>query len=238
MQQPSMPNPPRRITDLVAHCQKGAAVTCRPTFDVFPVDFSHRRHRFRAHVFICRYQGSIDGRPYEFRKCYARGCPHNLCPHVSQAVMIANRYLQRDYSRLETAGIHVRRHLFSLQDMTVKFENREEREGKETAAGALFDVIDLAREGAAPVSVTVALEEVPAVEHFAGQKTAQTFLMGDFTAEAGGRRLTCQRCLACYPTENPGAERNAGLRTANERLRLLYRSFNENGIRCQEPFFE
>jgi hypothetical protein len=56
------------------------------------------------------------GRIYAFRKCYARGCPNNLCPHVSQAVMIANRYLQRDYRRMEDAGLKVEKNLFTLED--------------------------------------------------------------------------------------------------------------------------
>ena len=78
---------------------------CRTAFEILPVDFQHRANPFSAHIFLCLYYGAIDGVTYAFRKCYARGCPNNLCPHVSQAVLIANRYLQRDYHKLKSAGL-------------------------------------------------------------------------------------------------------------------------------------
>ena len=87
-------NPPNRITDLVTLKEQGFEVVCNPTFEILPVDFVHRDNKYQAFVFLCRFIGSINGQDYMFRKCYARGCPHNLCPHVSQAIMIANRYLQ------------------------------------------------------------------------------------------------------------------------------------------------
>ena len=93
--------PPHRVTDLITFKNSGASVAARVSFEILPVDFAHRDNPFQAYIFLSRYAGDIDGRKYEFRKCYARGCPNNLCPHVSQAVMIANRYLQRDYRRLE-----------------------------------------------------------------------------------------------------------------------------------------
>ena len=98
-------NPPRRVTDLLEHKRHGATVTCQTAFEILPVDFQHRANPFRAHIFLCLFYGDIDGTAYAFRKCYARGCPNNLCPHVSQAVLIANRYLQRDYRKLKAAGI-------------------------------------------------------------------------------------------------------------------------------------
>ncbi len=115
--------PPNRITDLVAFKEQGFEVVCNPSFEILPVDFAHRDNQFQAFIFLCRFTGTIDRQEYMFRKCYARGCPHNLCPHVSQAVMIANRYLQRDYRRLEEGGIEIEKRLFSLEDMMVKYED-------------------------------------------------------------------------------------------------------------------
>jgi hypothetical protein len=54
---------------------------------------------------------------------YARGCPNNLCNHVSRAVIIANRYLQRDYHSLASGGILIGDTLFTLTDMLVKFDH-------------------------------------------------------------------------------------------------------------------
>lgn len=92
----SSPTPsPSRVTDLVALKQQGAEVVCRTAFEILPVDFQHRDNPFQAYIFLCRYSGEVDRMPYAFRKCYARGCPHNLCPHVSQAILIANGHQNR-----------------------------------------------------------------------------------------------------------------------------------------------
>jgi hypothetical protein len=109
--------------------QRGQHGRCKPSFEIVPVDFAHRDNQFQGFVFLCRYKGTAEGQSYMFRKCYARGCPHNLCPHVSQAVMIANRYLLRDYQRLHEAGVAVEKKLFSLSDMVVKFEKMKADRG-------------------------------------------------------------------------------------------------------------
>ena len=90
--------------------------------------------------------------------------------------MIANRYLQRDYRRMEDAGIKVENNLFTLEAMMVKFDTTHQAYGE---VMAIHDYINLAREGT-DVSVDVQLEYVPAVEHFASHKNAQIFLMADF----------------------------------------------------------
>jgi len=90
---------PNRITDLIGLKKNGSEITCQTSFEILPVDFVHRNYSFQAYIFLCRYTGKVEGKDFSFRKCYARGCPHNLCPHVNIAVMIANRYLQRDYQR-------------------------------------------------------------------------------------------------------------------------------------------
>jgi hypothetical protein len=103
-----------------------------------------------------------------------------LCPHVSQAVMIANRNLQRDYRRLEKDGFKVEKRLFHLQEMMVKYDSIHEEYG---GVMDLHDYINLAGKGT-DVTVTVKLEYVPAVEHFANVKNAQTFLMADLKSSA------------------------------------------------------
>jgi hypothetical protein len=227
-------NPPNRITDLVGLKKEGAEVTCRPSFEILPVDFNHRQHRFQAHIFLCRYNGKVDGRPYTFRKCYARGCPYNLCPHVSQAVMIANRYLQRDLKALQSGGIEVETRLFSLDDMVVKFEKLHE---KREPALIIHDYINMTREGN-EVSIEVELEYVPAVEHFAHHDHAQTFLMGNFAVAVLGRVHPCQRCFACYATEDRNKEKPLAMQVANARLEVLYLEFEQAAIGYQKRFFK
>jgi hypothetical protein len=224
---------PHRVTDLIAFKNSGAAVAARVSFEILPVDFAHRDNPFKAYIFLSRYAGDIDGRKYEFRKCYARGCPNNLCPHVSQAIMIANRYLQRDYRRLEDGGIPIEKQLFSLPDMLLKFDNAHQTYG---SVMAIHDYINLAREGN-DVSVEIMLEYVPAVEHFAGHKNAQIFLMADFEITCLGKTSHIERCLACYP-EKRADERSEMMAIANQRLKLLYEDFERASVKYSESFYQ
>jgi hypothetical protein len=234
MEHSNINNPPKRITDLIDLKRGGAKLLCRTEFEILPVDFFHRDNPFRAYVFLCCYTGSIDGKEFLFRKCYARGCPHNLCPHVSQAIMIANRYLQRDHIRLKQEGIEIEKKLFTLDEMVVKFEDLKEKRG---AILTIHDYIKIAKEGN-PVSVIIALEYVPAVEHFANHKNAQTFLTVDFTIDCLESTNYYERCLACYPTEKADREKKIAAGVANERLRLLYQEFDAVGIIYEKNFFE
>jgi hypothetical protein len=214
--------------------RQGSQVTCEPVFEIIPVDFTQRSYAYQAYVFLCRYVGTIDGEPYAFRKCYARGCPNNLCPHVFQAVMIANRHLSRDYERLKAAGIAVSEREFALDEMMVKFDGVKEDPGPLLT---IYDTIRIAKEGA-EVRVDVTLEYLPAVEHFADYKNAQTFLNGDFTVQSPGRSGSYQRCLACYSTNREKEEKPQALRIANQRLTLLYREFDKVSIPHSKRFFE
>lgn len=135
---------PRRITDLVELKDRSSEVTIDPTFEILPVDFFHKDHQFQAYIFLCRYSGTVDGRAFRFRKCYARGCPHNLCPQVAQAVMVANHYLLRDFRRLQQAGITVPEKVFTLDEMVVQFEDLKETQGP---LMTIPDFIALAKEG-------------------------------------------------------------------------------------------
>ena len=232
MKEARTPFPPNRVSDLVALHQGGSRVDCRTAFEILPVDFVHRDNPFQAYIFLCRYNGTVDEKAYSFRKCYARGCPHNLCPHVSQAVMIANRYLQRDYHKLEQAGIKMEKVLFTLEEMTVKFDSYQEKHG---AVLAIHDYLTIAREGS-EVAVAVELEFVPAVEHFANNKQQMVFLMHDFTVTCLGETHHYERCLACYPMARE-EEQQQKVDIANERLRLLYSDFDQVGIACEKRFF-
>lgn len=229
-----MNNPPKRVTDLIELKQIGKVITCHTDFEILPVDFAHRNNPFQAYIFLCCYTGSIDGKEFVFRKCYSRGCPHNLCPHVFQAVMIANRYLQRDYRRLESSGIEIEKRMFTLEDMTVKFNGYHEEHGPILS---IHDYINIAKEGN-DVSIEIKIECVPAVEHFANHKNKQTFLMVDFTVTSLGRSGHYERCLACYPTEEEKEEKQIAVKVANERLRLLYREFDDASISYEKCFFE
>ena len=224
---------PNRITDLVTLKTQGASVTCRTDFEILPVDFQHRDNPFQAFIFLCRYTGEVDEKDYGFRKCYARGCPNNLCPHVSQAVMIANRYLQKDYRKLEQAGIAIEKKLFTLEEMTVKFEGVQETHGPLLA---IHDYITMATEGNS-VSVVPALEFVPAVEHFARQKQQMIFLMVDFTITCLGGTHHYERCLACFPMDQESEEKAEKMEVANQRLRLLYKEFDAADVKYQPVYF-
>jgi len=232
MAQTSINNPPSRITDLVGLTKKGSLVTCKTSFEILPVDFAHRDNPFQAFIFLCRYTGAIDGEAYEFRKCYARGCPENLCPHVSQAVMVANRYLQKDYRKLEQAGIEIERHLFSLEDMTVKFDGYQK---EHDATLVIHDYINIAKEGN-EVSVEVELEYVPGVEHFVGYDNEMTFIMAGFTITWLGKKHHYERCLACYQTEREKEEKQYRIDIGNERLKILYDEFDQASIKYERRF--
>jgi hypothetical protein len=226
-------DPPKRVTDLIELKQKGKLIACRNDFEILPVDFAHRNNPFQAYIFLCSYSGTINGKEFVFRKCYSRGCPHNLCPHVFQAVMIANRYLQRDYQRLESCGIKIEKRMFTLEDMIVKFNGYHEEHGPILT---IHDYINIAKEGN-EVSIEINIEYVAAVEHFVNYKNKQTFLMVDFTVTTLGRSGHYERCLACYPTEEEKEERQIAAEVANERLSLLYQEFDEASITYKKCFF-
>ncbi len=225
---------PNRITDLVSLKQGGSNVSCRTSFEILPVDFHHRDNPFQAYIFLCRYEGKVDDRDFSFRKCYARGCPHNLCPHVSQAVMIANRYLQRDYHKLLQAGIHMEKRLFRLEEMTVKFEGYQEEHGPTLT---IHDYINIANEGN-DVSVSMNLEFVPGAEHFANFENQMIFLMVDFVVTCLGKTSHYERCLACYPLEKENEERPEKIGIANARLKLLYAEFDKAAIQHSKDYFK
>lgn len=224
---------PRRISDLVEAKQSGADVRLITSFEILPVDFHHQRSPFQAYIFLTKYAGTIDGNTFAFRKCYARGCPNNLCTHVSIAVQIANRYLQRDYHSLEAAGIPVTETLFSLDDMVVKFERLKSDASKVLT---LHDLVGIAR--TEKISLGISLETLLAVEHFAQQDNAQTFLSGEFTARtAAGETYTCHRCLACYATTGTEREKPVAVKVANARLNVIYCEFEQSGIVFTPQYF-
>ncbi len=223
---------PNRITDLVNLKELGAEITCNPSFEIVAVDFTQRDNQFKAFIFLCRFAGRVDESDYSFRKCYARGCPHNLCPHVSQAVMIANRYLQRDYRKLEEAGVPVARRLFTLNDMVVKFD---EAAGAHDPLKTIHDYIDIARQGG-DVAVEMDFDSVIGVEHFANYDNQQVFLMANFNITMADNIYKYERCLACYPVGRE-EERPEKIAMANDRLRLLYAEFDRAAIRYEKRYF-
>lgn len=233
MSESAIHNPPIRIDDIIALKQRGHEVTCNTEFEINEVDFTHRDNEFRAVLFFCCFVGTVDGNEYRFRKCYARGCPNNLCPHVSQAVMIANRYLLRDYRRLGDAGIRVEPVLFSMDEMLMKFP---EGEHERTPTLTVDDFVNIAREGT-EVSINVNLEYLPAVENFQNHKEKRTFLLAGFSIDSLGSVHQCQRCFSCYATLNESEELPRQARIANDRLRKLYKEFDQAGVRYEPRYF-
>ena len=225
-------NAPNRVTDLVGLKNKESTVTCRTSFEILPVDFAHHDNPFQAFIFLCRYKGTIDGEEYGFRKCYARGCPDNLPPHVSQAIIIANRYLQKDYRKLEKAGIEIERQLFTLEDMSDKFDGYQK---EYDATLVIHDFINIAKEGN-DVSVEVALEYVPGVEHFVGYDNEMIYIMAGFTISCLGKIHHYERCLACYQTKREKELKQYSVNIANERLKILYDEFDQASIKYEKRF--
>ena len=233
----SINNPPLRITDLIGLFESGEDLTCKTVFEIVPVDFAQGNIEFQAFIFLCKYSGIIGSKEYNFRKCYARGCPNNLCPHVSQAVMIANRYLQRDYKKLQDAGIELEENRFSLEDMMVQYDGID-LEKDETTGGILtiHDYINIAKEGNL-VDIQINLEIIPAVEHFANQKNEQTFFMVDFDIATLGKKSQFQRCLACFQTDKETEGKSVAINTANDRLKLLFQEFDDAKVQYKSCFF-
>lgn len=225
---------PMRITDIANAKTAGADVVVQTRFEILPVDFQHGSSPFQAYIFLAHYHGVIDGAPFAFRKCYARGCPNNLCTHVSQAVSIANRYLQRDYQMLNAAGIEIEKDLFSLDDMVVKFDRLQEAD---QPSMTIPELVGLAQAGK-KMSVDLVLDYLPAVEHFANQKNAQTFLSGEITARAGQKIYRCQRCFSCFATDKADEEKPRAIKVANARLEVMFKEFERVGIRHQQKFFQ
>jgi len=226
--------PPISVTDLVLLKKKGAQVTVDNSFEINDVDLAHEKYPFKAFLFFSRFSGAVDGDDYAFRKCYSKGCTHNLCPHVSQAVITANRYLSRDYQALKKAGIAVTGDLFTLEAMLAKFE---EKRDEFVSTLILEDYIAIAREGN-EVSAEVSLEYLPAVENFANHKEKRMFFTANFNVRHLGQTHICQRCLACYAMDNERAERETARQLANRRLTLIYADFDKAGIVYKKVLFQ
>ncbi|MBW1707709.1 MAG: hypothetical protein JRJ86_21540 [Deltaproteobacteria bacterium] len=226
--------PPISVTDLALLKERGSEVSVDNTFEINEVDLAHEVHPFKAFLFFSRFSGAVDGEEYAFRKCYSRGCTHNLCPHVSQAVMIANRYLQRDYRTLGNAGIKVENKLFTLEKMLAQFE---EKRDEFVSTLIINDYINIAK-GGDDVAVDVSLEYVPAVENFANYKEKRVFFSANFNVTHLGKTHICQRCFTCYAMDNEKEERETAKKLANDRVAGIYKEFDQANIKYNKVFFE
>ncbi|MBW1735587.1 MAG: hypothetical protein JRJ71_14570 [Deltaproteobacteria bacterium] len=234
MDQSIIHSPPISVTDLLLLKGRGAQVTVDNSFEINEVDLAHEKYPFKAFLFFSRFSGTVDGEEYEFRKCYSRGCTHNLCPHVSQAVMIANRYLQRDYISLEKAGIEVEKKLFTLENMLAQFE---EKRDEFVSTLILEDYIHIAQ-GGEDISIDVSVEYIPAVENFANYKEKRVFFTGNFNVSHLGQTHICHRCFACYAMDMEKEDRQTARELANRRIAAVYEEFDKAGIRYNKVFFE
>ena len=226
--------PPISVTDLVLLKKKGAHVTVDNSFEINEVDLAHEKYPFKAFLFFSRFSGAVDGDDYAFRKCYSKGCTHNLCPHVSQAVITANRYLNRDYQALKKAGVEVKDNLFTLETMLAKFE---EKRDEFVSTLILEDYINIAKEGN-DISIDISLEYLPAVENFANHKEKRIFFAANFNVSHLGETHICQRCLSCYAIENEKEERETARDLANRRLLSIYTDFDRANIRYDRVLFD
>ncbi len=226
-------NPPISVTDLALLREKGATLTVENTFEINEIDLLHEENPFRAFLFFSLFSGTVDSEPYEFRKCYSRGCTHNLCPHVSQAVMIANRYLKRDYNTLEKAGISLEERFFVLEDMLVKFEKKRD---EFVATLILEDYVNLAK-GDEKIDIEVILERFPAVENFANYNEKRMYFAVSFNVNYLGETHVCQRCFSCYAMEQEKKDVKTARELANRRLSSVYKDFDKAGIHYNKLYF-
>lgn len=88
------------------------------------------------------------------------------------------------------------------------------------------------------VSIEIELEYVPAVEYFTNYKNSQIFLMADFAITSLGETLHYDLCLACYPTEKERDEKQQKIKIANDRLKILYKEFDQASIKYNNFYFE
>lgn len=227
-------NPPISVTDLIALKQKGAKVTVDNAFEINEVDLAHEKVPFRAFLFFGRFKGLVDDQPYKFRKCYARGCTHNLCPHVSQAVTIANRYLIRDYKKLEKVGISMVENLFSLEDMLARFEAKRD---EYVSTLILEDYIHIARDGE-KIDIDISLENFPAAENFANRTEKRMFFSTNFHVKHLGETHICNRCFSCYAMDREREEAQTAKELANRRLAAIYTDFDKVGISYNRIFYQ
>jgi hypothetical protein len=63
-------------------------------------------------------------------------------------------------------------------------------------------------------------------------------LMVNFSVTTLGKTYPYERCLACYEAKKEQQERLPSMDIANERLRLLYREFDQAGVIYKERFFD
>ena len=225
--------PPSRIQDLVSLKQQGAAVSCRSYFDVIPMDFSNGDNSFQALMFLCQYSGAIDGEEYGFKKCYARGCPNNQCPNIYQAVMTAKQYVQMDYEKLEQSGIALERRRLTLEEIVANFEKVH---AEQETISVIHDYIKIAESGN-DVFIDPVLEFVHAGERFSDYTIQMIFLMVHFTITCPGTVHRHERCLACYPAEREGEEKQEKTMMANNRLKWLFTAFESASIHFEPKYF-
>ncbi len=224
---------PRCIGDLFLLDARRHLVTCSAGLEIVPVNFFQHDSCLQAYTMFARFSGEVDGTPYTFRKCYARSFLKDSCRRGMQAVMVANRDLQRDYRRLSRAGISINKEFFSLQDLLIR-----QSSGDEPCCPpvTIIDFVYIAREGNL-VNVEVLLNRVAAVEHYPEESVDQVYLMADFAVIALGNTSHCQRCMASFPAEAGEDEELAMIRVANQRLTSLYTDFAQAGVNYMERFF-
>jgi hypothetical protein len=88
------------------------------------------------------------------------------------------------------------------------------------------------------MDVELTLEYLPAVEHFANQENAQTFLSGEMTARVGRKTYRCHRCFSCFATDKSAEEKPRAMEVANARLALIFQEFERVGIGHRRQFFQ
>lgn len=131
------------------------------------------------------------------------------------------------------AGVPIEESLFTLDGMVVRFEALK---ASEVNSLTIPELVEMAKDGK-QITVAVKLDFVPAVEHFAHQKKAQTFLSGELTAQAGNQIYACHRCFACFPSDRAETDKMAAVQVANSRLSIIYADFDRAHIVCNKLFF-
>jgi hypothetical protein len=226
--------PPNRISDLVYLKQRGFSVTCQTYFKIVPLDVDNSGSSLRAFIFLCQYSGTVDGEDYGFRKCYARACSDHQCSsNIYQAVMTAKPYVQADYRALEQSGIVLEKRRLTLEEVVDKFEGMHEQYG---LTRVIHDDINLAREGH-DIRIDPVLNFISAQEHVGDFKIQTIYLMAVFRVICQGKTHQHEWCFACYPKDREKIEKQEKIDIANERLKILYKEFDQASITYKPLFF-
>ncbi len=223
-----------RIGDLVRLKRSGIPVTAQAYFDIVPMEFIEDNDTFSAFTFLCHFKGTFGVKEYGFRKCYGRGCAHGRCTYIYDAAMAADHYLQKDFDRLNIAGINLQKPRLTLEYIV----NRIKKDHLQQSPVHTIDNYLKDAQRGNRVSIDIDLDTVAAVEQSGSLSTQRVFLIASFTGTCFGKTDHFERCLACFTSDREIMEKKEKIILANERLNAFYATFDRVSIAYDKCYFQ